>query len=120
MAASIKALEMVEAGAELRDAFVGERPAVPREQMFRRGIYALAGADQYAIIPVMLRCGCRAEICPRTAKEGIYVAPQALPSGRTRQRRAPHLQHVCGAHARTKSRRCGRRVSRALQQTNRA
>ncbi len=71
MAASIKVLEMVEAGAELRDRLWANARQF-REQMSAAG-FTLAGAD-HAIIPVMLGDAVVAQKFARELqKEGIYV-----------------------------------------------
>ena len=71
VSASIKVLEMVEAGSELRDRLWANARQF-REQNVGGGFYH-AGAD-HAIIPVMLGDAVVAQkFAPRAAKEGIYV-----------------------------------------------
>lgn len=71
VSASIKVLEMVEAGSELRDRLWANARQF-REQMSAAG-FTLAGAD-HAIIPVMLGDAVVAqEFARELQKEGIYV-----------------------------------------------
>ena len=85
VAASIKVLEMVEAGSELRDRLWANARQF-REQMSAAG-FTLAGAD-HAIIPVMLGDAVVAQKFARELqKEGIYVTGffyPVVPKGQAR------------------------------------
>ncbi len=79
VAASIKVLEMVEAGSELRDRLWANARQF-REQMSAAG-FTLAGAD-HAIIPVMLGDAVVAQNLPVNCKRG-HLRHRFLLSGRS-------------------------------------
>ena len=95
VAASIKVLEMVEAGSELRDRLWANARQF-REQMSAAG-FTLAGAD-YAIIPVMLGDAVVAQKFARELqKEGIYVTGffyPVVPKGQARIRTQMSAAHT--------------------------
>ncbi len=72
VAASIKVLEMVEAGSELRDRLWANARQF-REQMSAAG-FTIAGAD-HAIIPVMLGDAVVAQRCPVSCKKRAFTSP---------------------------------------------
>jgi glycine C-acetyltransferase len=94
VAASIKVLEMVEAGAELRDR-LWSNARLFREKMSAAG-FTLAGAD-HAIIPVMLGDAVVAQNFARELqKEGIYVTGfffPVVPKGQARIRTQMSAAH---------------------------
>ena len=95
VAASIKVLEMVEAGSELRDRLWANARQF-REQMSAAG-FTLAGAD-HAIIPVMLGDAVVAQKFARELqKEGIYVTGffyPVVPKGQARIRTQMSAAHT--------------------------
>ena len=94
VAASIKVLEMVESGAELRDR-LWANARLFREKMSAAG-FTLAGAD-HAIIPVMLGDAVVAQKFARELqKEGIYVTGfffPVVPKGQARIRTQMSAAH---------------------------
>ena len=95
VAASIKVLEMVEAGSELRDR-LWSNARLFREKMTAAG-FTLAGAD-HAIIPVMLGEATVAQQFARELqKEGIYVTGffyPVVPKGQARIRTQMSAAHT--------------------------
>ena len=95
VAASIKVLEMVESGAELRDR-LWSNARLFREKMSAAG-FTLAGAD-HAIIPVMLGDAVVAQNFARELqKEGIYVTGfffPVVPKGQARIRTQMSAAHT--------------------------
>ena len=95
VAASIKVLEMVEAGSELRDR-LWANARLFREKMTAAG-FTLAGAD-HAIIPVMLGEATVAQQFARELqKEGIYVTGffyPVVPKGQARIRTQMSAAHT--------------------------
>ena len=95
VAASIKVLEMVEAGSELRDRLWANARQF-REQMSAAG-FTLAGAD-HAIIPVMLGDAVVAQKCARERHiECIYVTGlfyPVVPTGQARIRTQMSAAHT--------------------------
>ena len=95
VAASIKVLEMVESGAELRDR-LWSNARLFREKMSAAG-FTLAGAD-HAIIPVMLGDAVVAQKFARELqKEGIYVTGfffPVVPKGQARIRTQMSAAHT--------------------------
>ena len=95
VSASIKVLEMVEAGSELRDRLWANARQF-REQMSAAG-FTLAGAD-HAIIPVMLGDAVVAQDFARELqKEGIYVTGffyPVVPKGQARIRTQMSAAHT--------------------------
>ena len=95
VAASIKVLEMVEAGSDLRDRLWANARQF-REQMSAAG-FTLAGAD-HAIIPVMLGDAVVAQAFARELqKEGIYVTGffyPVVPKGQARIRTQMSAAHT--------------------------
>ena len=95
VAASIKVLEMVEAGADLRDR-LWANARLFREKMTAAG-FTLAGAD-HAIIPVMLGDAVVAQNFARELqKEGIYVTGffyPVVPKGQARIRTQMSAAHT--------------------------
>ena len=95
VAASIKVLEMVEAGSELRDR-LWSNARLFREKMTAAG-FILAGAD-HAIIPVMLgEATVAQEFARELQKEGIYVTGffyPVVPKGQARIRTQMSAAHT--------------------------
>ncbi len=100
----VGALEMVEAGAELRDRLWANNARQSSVSRCSSRIYA--GRRDHAIIPVMLGCGCRRNSA-RELQKRAFTLPVLL-SGRTK-RSGAHVPR-CLRRIRLSKYACGRRV----------